>query len=86
MPSPHIGIREVGPSFFNTGKGQGMKYEVRERILKVQGTKYEVQYTEYYDTGVSVFSYATGRLVEPRRWMDWQVHIPASVSLFIGSE
>ena len=63
-----------------------MKYEVRERILKVQGTKYEVQYTEYYDTGVSVFSYATGRPVEPRRRMDWQVRIPASVSLFIGSE
>lgn len=47
MPSPHIGIREVGSSFFNTGKGQGMKYEVRERILKVQvrSMKYDIRDT-----------------------------------------
>lgn len=42
--------------------------------------KYDMRDTMTPDSGG--LSYATGSPVEPRRWMNWQVHIPASVSLF----
>ena len=66
MPSLHIGIPEIGSLLYFFVKCTNQDY--MSRIPKTP------------DSGG--LSYATGSPVEPRRWMYWQVRIPASVSLF----